>query len=433
MIKKWLNHSKKSLGGDFFKHVATLMAGTVAGQVIVFAFTPILSRLFTPDDFTTLEQFTMILSIAVVVITGKYEFAIMHPKEEKDARQLVNLSALLALFGSLVFFVLGCFFSEPIGQYYQNPTLGKYFWMLGPALLGFAIFNITNYWFSRKKQFKIAAVSKVYNSAAGEPIKWLAGIQNYGTLGLLGGTVIGFIIGGIYCGLQYIRDQGKQWMSIEWSRMKAQARIHRDLPLFSIWGSILNRTAQWAHVGIFTHFYGLAAIGLMALCRRVMLAPLNIVSASYSQVFFQRISEMENADHLYKLYFKALIQFLLMASVMVIAVWLLPYNTMGFIFGESWTSSIEYLRLLSFWYAFNFVTASLSFIVIRIQMQRIGLILDALHFVLIYASIIAAHYFNCSEIEAVKWLVIAKVIYFTVHIFTIQWQLQRYVQKAQLP
>jgi hypothetical protein len=66
-------------------------------------------------------------------------------------------------------------------------------------------------------------------------------------------------------------------------------------------------------------------------------------------------------------------------------------------------------------------------------MQRIGLILDALHFVLIYASIIAAHYFNCSEIEAVKWLVIAKVIYFTVHIFIIQWQLQRYVQKAQLP
>lgn len=431
MIKKWFNHRKKSLGGDFFKHVATLMAGTVTGQVIVFAFTPILSRLFTPDDFTTLEQFTMIMSIAVVVITGKYEFAIMHPKEERDARQLVNLSALLALFGSLLFVVLGWMFSEEIGHFYQNPTLGKYFWMIGPALLGFAIFNITNYWFSRKKQYKMAALSKVYNSSAGEPFKWIAGIQQWGTAGLLGGTVIGFLFGGIYCAVQYIKDQGKEWMTIEWSRMKEQARIHRDLPLFSIWGSILNRTAQWAHVGIFTHFYGLAAIGLMALCRRVMFAPLNIISASYSQVFFQRISEMENPHELYKLYYKALLQFLFFAGIMVMVVWLLPYHTMGFIFGESWTQSIEYLRLLSFWYALNFVTASLSFIVIRIQMQRIGLVLDALHFILIYASIIAAHHYNCTEREAILWLVVAKVFYFTIHIFTIQWQLQRYVKKAE--
>jgi len=432
MIKQWLHKSKPNLKGEFFKHVATLMAGTVIGQMIAFGFTPILSRLFTPDDFTTLEQFTMIMSIAVVVITGKYEFAIMHPKEDRDARQLVILSAALALIGSVAFVIVGIIFSEAIGEYYQNPTLGKYFWMLGPALFGFAIFNITNYWFSRKKQYQNAAISKIYNAAAGEPIKWLAGTQQWGTIGLISGTVMGYLLSGIYSGYKYIQDQGKKWMDIEWERLKEQGRIHKDFPLFSIWGSILNRTAQWAHVGIFTHFYGLAAIGFMALCRRIMFAPLNIVSGSYSQVFFQRISEIENPNQLQKLYFKALLQFMILASGLVILVWLLPDNTMGFIFGDAWVDSIQYLRLLSFWYALNFVTSSLSFIVLRIQMQRIGLALDALHFAIIFGSIIAAHYSNCSELEAVKWLVIAKVMYFAINIFTIQWQLHRYVKKASL-
>jgi O-antigen/teichoic acid export membrane protein len=160
-----------------------------------------------------------------------------------------------------------------------------------------------------------------------------------------------------------------------------------------------------------------------------MFAPLNIVSGSYSQVFFQRISEIENPHQLQKLYFKALIQFLILASIMVLFVWILPDNTMGLIFGDAWIDSIQYLRMLSFWYALNFVTSSLSFIVLRIQMQRIGLVLDALHFVIIFGSIIAAHYYHCSEIEAVKWLVIAKVLYFAINILTIQWQLHRYVNK----
>lgn len=431
MIKQWLHKSKPNLKGDFFKHVATLMAGTVIGQVIAFGFTPILSRLFTPDDFTTLEQFTMIMSIAVVVITGKYEFAIMHPKEDRDARQLVILSATLALIGSLAFVIIGIIFSEAIGEYYQNPTLGKYFWMLGPALLGLAIFNITNYWFSRKKQYQNAAISKIYNAAAGEPIKWLAGVQQWGTIGLISGTVMGYLLSGIYSGYKYIQDQGQKCMDIEWERMKEQGRIHKDFPLFSIWGSILNRTAQWAHVGIFTHFYGLAAIGFMALCRRIMFAPLNVVSSSYSQVFFQKISETENVIELKKIYYKALIQFSILASFMIIFVWLLPENTMGVLFGANWYQSIFYLRVLSFWFAFNFITSSLSFITLRIQMQKIALIIDILHFILIYSSILLSYYLKFDEMQAVQIFVCSKVIICTITIGTIQWQLHQYVNKSR--
>ncbi|MEY2763688.1 MAG: hypothetical protein RLZZ205_112, partial [Bacteroidota bacterium] len=180
-IKQKYGHHWKS---DFFKNMRTLMAGTVMGQVIVLAFTPILSRIYSPEDFTTLEQFIMILNIAVVVITGKYEFAIMHPKKNEEARYIVILSTILALIGSCIFAVFGIFFSNEIAQYYNNSSMGNYFWLLGPSLFGFALFNITNYWFSRQKKYQYAASSKILNASAGEPIKYTLGFLHHNNGGL---------------------------------------------------------------------------------------------------------------------------------------------------------------------------------------------------------------------------------------------------------
>ena len=72
---------KQPFKSEFTRHVLILMTGTIAGQALVFLFSPVITRLFSPDDFSTLELYTMLTTIGVVVVTGKYEFAIMHPKE----------------------------------------------------------------------------------------------------------------------------------------------------------------------------------------------------------------------------------------------------------------------------------------------------------------------------------------------------------------
>jgi O-antigen/teichoic acid export membrane protein len=425
-IKQKYGHHWKS---DFFKNMRTLMAGTVMGQVIVLAFTPILSRIYSPEDFTTLEQFIMILNIAVVVITGKYEFAIMHPKKNEEARYIVILSTILALIGSCIFAVFGIFFSNEIAQYYNNSSMGNYFWLLGPSLFGFALFNITNYWFSRQKKYQYAASSKILNASAGEPIKYTLGFLHHNNGGLIWGTAIGFCLGGLYSVWCYLKTEAKGFGSWTKTELIAQARIYKDYPCYSIWGSILNRLAQWAHVGIFTHFYGLIAIGWMALSRRVVQAPLNVISGSYSQVFFQRISEIDNPAELQKVYYKALKQFTIISIFIILIAFLLPESTMGFVFGDQWLPAIAYLKILTLWYALNFITSSLSFVALRIQMQRVALILDILHFVFIYGAVIGAYWMKCDEYQATVVLVIAKVIYFIINLTVLSWRLNHYVRQ----
>ena len=414
---------------EYMKNVFTLMAGTLIGQALVFVLAPFITRLFTPEDFTLLEQYTMIITVLSVVVTGKYEFAIMHPKEQNDARHIAGLALKVAFYSCVVLAILILFLAKDISYWLMNESIAIYLWTIPIVLFFTAVFNVFNYWFSRLKQYKIAANSKVLSAVSSEPIKIATGFGGWGPSGLIFSTVIGSIAAGTYAFWKFLKSEPEGLKNLSAERMKALAVLHKDYPMFSIWGSILNRLAQWAHVGIFTLYYGLVAVGFMALCRRIFMAPLNVVSNSYSQVFFQRISEIEDPKELRTLYYKVLIRFLIAAAGMIFIVQMLPANTMGFIFGEAWGNSFMYLKYLIFWFALNFVTSSLAFITYRIKMQRVGLFLDALHFVLAILAVYLAHSWGMNELEATKILVISKFIYFSFNILVVLFYMERYVRK----
>jgi O-antigen/teichoic acid export membrane protein len=417
---------------EYMKNVFTLMAGTIIGQALVFVLAPFITRLFTPEDFTLLEQYTMLVTVLSVVVTGKYEFAIMHPKEQNDARHIAALALKVAFYSCVVLSVLILFLAKDISYWLMNESIAIYLWTLPIVLFFTAVFNVFNYWFSRLKQYKVAANSKVLSAVSSEPVKIATGLGGWGPSGLVFSTIIGSIAAGAYAFWKFLKSEPEGLKNLSNERMKALAVLHKDYPMFSIWGSVLNRLAQWAHVGIFTLYYGLAAVGFMALCRRIFMAPLNVLSNSYSQVFFQRISEIEDAKELRALYYKVLFRFLIAAAGMVFFVQILPSNTMGFIFGEAWGNSFMYLKYLIYWFALNFVTSSLAFITYRINMQRVGLVLDALHFVLAIVAVYLAHMQGLNELEATKFLVISKVIYFSINILVVLFFLERYTRKNPL-
>jgi len=416
---------------EYIRNVFTLMAGTLIGQALVFVLAPFITRLFSPEDFTLLEQYTMIVTVLSVVVTGKYEFAIMHPKEQNDARHIAGLALKVAFYSCVILSVFVLFFAKDISFWLMNEPIALYLWTIPIVLFFTAVFNVFNYWFSRLKQYKVAANSKVISAFSSEPVKIATGLGGWGTSGLVFSTVIGSIAAGAYAFWKFLKSEPEGLKNLSNERMKALAVLHKDYPMFSIWGSVLNRLAQWAHVGIFTLYYGLIAVGFMALCRRIFMAPLNVISNSYSQVFFQRISEIDDPKELRALYYKVLFRFLIAAVGMILIVQMLPSNTMGFIFGEAWGNSFMYLKYLIYWFALNFVTSSLAFITYRINMQRVGLFLDALHFVLAIVAVYLAHSWGMNELDATKFLVISKVIYFSFNILVVLFFLERYARKNQ--
>ncbi len=419
---------------EFVKNVLTLMTGTVLGQGIALLLSPLITRLFSLEDFSAFEQYSFLLSVLSVIICGKYEYSIMQPKDQEDARHLLALSIRIAFFASIGVGIVLLFTSGMIADAYHSPSLRYLLWTLPVALFLAGTFNAINYWFSRKKNYRVAATSKLLYSAAGEPFKLAAGWIKPTPAGLILSTVIGHLTATWQSWFQLRRDEPRTIRHIDRKRMMDLARTYIRYPRFAIWGSILNTMAQWAHVAVFGFYYHEAAlipIAYIALSRRIFFNPLGIIANSYGQVFYQRIQQIDDGYALKKFYITNLLRFCAFGACMVAVVYLLPNNSLGFVFGEKWTDALEYLKILCFWYALNFAITSLSFIFNRLQLQHYTLVADAVHFVAVIAAFAIAYHTGMDAKGAVTAMVVTKVVYLSLNLVAIIYFLDRYAQQQK--
>ena len=80
---------------SFAKDVLKLTGGTVVAQAIALGFLPILTRIYSPEDFGILTLYIAISGILVVFATLRFEAAIMLPASDRHAADLVALVVLV--------------------------------------------------------------------------------------------------------------------------------------------------------------------------------------------------------------------------------------------------------------------------------------------------------------------------------------------------
>ena len=98
------------------KNIITLMTGTTIAQAMPIAISPILTRLYSPEDFGVFGLYMAIASIASVFVSGRYELAIMLPKSDDDALNIVFLSLTLSSVISAVMLLLITLFDYKIAK-----------------------------------------------------------------------------------------------------------------------------------------------------------------------------------------------------------------------------------------------------------------------------------------------------------------------------
>src|SRR5690554_2659536 len=94
--------ANKFLESDFTKNVLTLMTGTVIAQLIPLVVAPILSRIYTPAEFGRFALYLSIIQILGAIANGRYELAIVLPKEKREGVQLTLLSISVTIFVSFI-------------------------------------------------------------------------------------------------------------------------------------------------------------------------------------------------------------------------------------------------------------------------------------------------------------------------------------------
>ena len=146
---------KKLNLNEFNRNVVTVMTGTTIAQAIPIAIMPILTRLYTPEEFGIFALYVAIASIFGVIATARYELAIMLPKKDSEAANLFNLSIIITFIISLFTLLFVLIFHQPLINLIGNPEIGKWLYFIPLTVLFTGLYQTLNYWSSRKKNFLI--------------------------------------------------------------------------------------------------------------------------------------------------------------------------------------------------------------------------------------------------------------------------------------
>jgi len=353
----------------FFRNMLVIMTGTAVAQVIGFALTPVISRLFSPTDFGIYGSFDSICAIITAGVTLDYSQAIMLPKEKADAIHLLVLSFLCAFaIGSLC--LLFCIFA-PGTMNGLMKTKGT--WALSLLVLTIYLSGVNQScqaWSVRVKAFKHTSASQVIRSVSSNGLKIGFGYLKKGAAGLIISGALANLAASMNLFRVLLPDLRAARRCLHWERIRRLAKEYRDFPMFSASQKTINALSGGLPVLLITQFYGISVAGAYAFSISIIQVPMGFVLTALRQVLFQKACETQHqGGSLASLYLKTTVGLFLIAIIPSVVLLIWAPQLFAFVFGAKWFLAGELARSLVVWLAVGFcnLPAVLFARIIRIQ------------------------------------------------------------------
>ena len=373
-LDKQKTEENSSFAGDTLK----LATGTVLAQLLTLLSAPILTRVYSPEAFGILAVFISISTIISVILCFRYEQAIVLPKNDADAANLLALSLFIAFVISISAIPIIWYGGPSIALWLNTPILTRYLWLLVPTLFfgGLSMGHpALNYWATRTRQFKEQSLSRVAGTIGAVAFQLIAGLTGYATMGfLVSGNVLGTIIAPLVLVRQIWKKNKALFLNnINWRAMRTEAYRYRKFPLFSTWASLMNTISWQLPPLMLTAFFSASISGYYAVGFRLLQVPALLIGGATAQVFFQRAAKAKIDGDLSTVVENTFNR--------LVTIGLFPFLILTFagkdifvlIFGANYAEAGVYTQILSVWTFFWFISSPMSTLFIVLERQEFDL------------------------------------------------------------
>jgi O-antigen/teichoic acid export membrane protein len=350
------------LSSDFNKNVFTLVLGTSAAQLITFLLYPVISRLYTPHEFGLFGVFLSVSGMFALISTGRYELAIILPEDDRKAFHLLVMSFLVNIL--LTLFVLALcvvvsIFNIRISGDFSDLNQIVFLIPLFIALTGAS--NIMQNWYIRKKQFRLLSISKIVMSLTNNGIVLIMGLINIRLWGLFAGVLISLLIVVVYYFLKFRLIYNSYKLEFTNREMKEVSFKYIDFPKANTLHALSDFFQSQGIIYFLALFFSSATVGLYAFAMRILQAPMMLVVSSFTQVFYQKATEIHNTKQALMPFLKnTVLKMLVLSSPIMILLLLFGPELFSFVFGEKWRDSGVYASMLAPWICLDFVRYSIA-------------------------------------------------------------------------
>lgn len=418
------------LSNKFIRSLSILMAGTAFANILIIATIPVLTRLYTPEQFGELSVFLSILFMGQIITSLRYETAIPLPEKEDDAFHLFILSSIIVVLISCLAFVVLTFF--PIAHFFNMPSLSKYIWLLSLSLFGIGLFQVLNLWTIRTEEYSTMSKAKVMMNGGQVTSQVMLGFFHLGLLGLLVGEVFGRFLGTI----AYLKNISKANLGLKQFQMKTLLTVmkrYKSFPLVSSWSSIIGSFGNQLPVFFLATIFDAKTVGFFFLAQKVLTIPEGLLGFSASQVYLSQSAQQSRMSYeKFNFFFWDIVKKMVFMGVGIIGlVVLVAPPLVHIVFGENWAEAGTYIQILSILFLMKIIVNPITANFYVFEALKIQMISECIRFLLIALSIfIAIRYIESPTLSILCISIISSVGYL-VHGFFSWYVMKRSYTLAQ--
>ena len=345
---------------SFRRNVAVLASGTAVAQAIPIALSPVLTRLYAPEDFGMLALYSSIALILTSMSTAQYHNAITLPADDEDAACLVSLTIRISSIFSFFLLVIVAVFNQRVALLIGHPEIAAWLYLLPVSVIASGVFIAYTFWCYRRSAFGLLARQNVQ-------LSFLTGASNiaFGLASIPGGQILGGLVGKVLSAFSIAHYVGKTDKSILQNTTGRQlspvAKRYSAHPTYFMPARLIEDFALQIPVFMISSIFLISTVGYFSLAYRLVSLPIALISNAIGNVYRQQISESYNQRSEFRsLYIKTLLTTCLIAIVPFSVVYLIAPSLFAFVFGEEWRVAGEYAQILVVSTFFSFIITPLD-------------------------------------------------------------------------
>ena len=386
---------------QFLKNISVLVVGTSLAQSFTILASPILSRLYTPEQFGQYGTFIVSVGLLSTIAALSYEMAIVKQSKSSKANQIFQICLFIAFSTSSVIFLLASMF----GFFIEIP-----FAILVPiAMLLYAVNNAIYSLLNRYELYPLLAKAQILRSGSIVLLQVTFGYLSFTYYGLALAAIVAALITFIYGYFQFIAIYKiGRFPSIKTTKILLTENI--DFARYGVPQNLMSYVSANSPVFILSFYFGLAVVGSYFFAMKLVQIPANFFGAAIKRVFYRRAEVLKSdVELLLKLYVR-MTSLMTIIIVPVMILWFFNAEKIfPLIFGAGWDSAATISKWLLIWFGLQFVMAPTRSLFLVFDIQRNMLIFDTILGFLRLGLLVGLAE-NLEALEVVKYFAIVSAI-----------------------
>jgi lipopolysaccharide exporter len=264
-----------------------LAGSTAVANALVLLSAPILTRIYSPEEMGLFGVLLAFVGLCMVVVSLRFDMAIVPARSTDEANRLVLLSGIVALpVAGAAAVILAVLIAVQAPSFALLPLSATVAAVM--LLLAIAIFTTLRFWAVRAQEFRAIARAQVEQGVGRAILPILGGLAGLGWWGLLVGELAGRIAGV----QRLVRISGGAVATLARRTTRAElvdtAKLNWRYPAIVAPSSLVDALGGALPMFLIAAAFGPSAAGQLLIVQRIAGVPAALVGASVADVFHSR-------------------------------------------------------------------------------------------------------------------------------------------------